>query len=143
MIQRIQSLLLLFSTLLSALLLYFPVYELIAVPDNVSVVTRFTIMSSALLVILNGGVGILSFFAIFLYRTRNIQIRMCNLALLLSCVLIGLLFFVADTMSTSMNQKIHYLYGSYIPLIQVLIIFLAIRAIKRDENLIRSADRLR
>jgi Na+-transporting NADH:ubiquinone oxidoreductase subunit NqrB len=143
MIQRIQSLLLLFSTLLSALLLYLPVYELISVPDNVSVVTRFTIMSSALLVILNGGIGILSFFAIFLYRTRNIQIRMCNLALLLSCVLIGLLFFVADTMSTSMNQKIHYLYGSYIPLIQVLIIFLATRAIKRDENLIRSADRLR
>ena len=143
MIQRIQSLLLLFSTLLSALLLYLPVYELISVPDNVSVVTRFTIMSSALLVILNGGIGILSFFAIFLYRTRNIQIRMCNLALLLSCVLIGLLFFVADTMSTSMNQKIHYLYGSYIPLIQVLIIFLAIRAIKRDESLIRSADRLR
>ncbi len=143
MIQRIQSLLLLFSTLLSALLLYLPVYELISVPDNVSVVTRFTIMSSALLVILNGGIGILSFFAIFLYRTRNIQIRMCNLALLLLCVLIGLLFFVADTMSTSMNQKIHYLYGSYIPLIQVLIIFLATRAIKRDENLIRSADRLR
>jgi Na+-transporting NADH:ubiquinone oxidoreductase subunit NqrB len=61
----------------------------------------------------------------------------------LTCVLIGLLFFVADTMSSSMNQKVHYLYGSYFPLIQILVIYLAIRNIKRDENLVKSADRLR
>jgi hypothetical protein len=104
---------------------------------------EFTISSSAILLILNGAIAVLSFLAIFFFKNRNMQIRICNLALLLTCGLIGLLFFMADTMSSSLNQKIHYLYGSYLPLIQVLFLYLAIRYVKRDEELVRSADRIR
>jgi hypothetical protein len=145
MIQRKQTLFLLFSSIISILLFYLPVYEMLPVTESETVpsVTRFTISASAILLILNGAIGTLSFVAIFMYKRRNLQIRMCNLALLLTCVMIGLLFFVADTMSSGMNQRIHYLYGSYLPLIQVLMIFLAARFIKGDEDLIRSADRLR
>ena len=142
MIQRKQTLFLLGSTLLSVLLLYLPLFELI--PDSETMpVKRFTISINALLLIINGAVGILSFIAIFLFKNRNIQVRICNLALLLTCVLIGLVFFLADTMSSGMNQKIHYVYGSYLPIIQILIIFLAALFIKQDEKLVRSADRLR
>ena len=143
MIQRIQTIFLLLSVLLSVLLLYLPVYELQSMAATTAEINRFTISSSAILAIINGVVGIFCLIAIFLYKNRNLQIRICNLSLLLTCVLIGLLFFVADTMSSSMNQKVHYLYGSYFPLIQILVIYLAIRNIKRDENLVKSADRLR
>ncbi len=143
MIQRIQTIFLLLSVLLSVLLLYLPVYELQSLAANTTEINRFTISSSAILAIINGVVGIFCLIAIFLFKNRNLQIRICNLSLLLTCVLIGLLFFVADTMSSSMNQKVHYLYGSYFPLIQILVIYLAIRNIKRDENLVKSADRLR
>ncbi len=143
MIQRIQTIFLLLSVLLSVLLLYLPVYELQSLSATTAEINRFTISSSAILAIINGVVGIFCLIAIFLYKNRNLQIRICNLSLLLTCVLIGLLFFVADTMSSSMNQKVHYLYCSYFPLIQILVIYLAIRNIKHDENLVKSADRLR
>lgn len=149
MIQRIQSLFLLGVVLISGLLLVVPVYELqqVAVPDvpslAVSPATSFLISSNALLMILNCAIGVFALLAIFLYRNRSLQIRICNLDLLLTCVLVGLLFFVADTMSSNMNQHVKYLFGSYMPLIQLLFIFLASRFIKRDEDLVRSADRLR
>ena len=142
MIQRKQTLFLLGSTCISMLLLYLPLFEMLP-ETEVESVRQFTISINALLLILNGAIGILSFIAIFLYKNRNIQLRMCNLALLLTCVLISLIFFLADTMSSGMNQKIHYVYGSYLPLIQILIIFLAALFIKHDEKLVRSADRLR
>lgn len=145
MIQRIQTLFLLVAIIISGLMLYLPVYELVPLTTDPADVTRqFMIKDlSALLIIVNGAIAVLAFIAIFLYKKRNLQIRMGNLALLVCCALIGLLFFGADTMSSGMNQKIHYLYGSYLPLIQVLFLFLAVRYIKRDEELIRSADRLR
>jgi hypothetical protein len=146
MIQRKQTLFLLGSVIISVLMLYLPVFELKSEAidaSNMSPPKQFTISINALLLILNGAIGVFSFLAIFFYKKRNIQIRICNLAMLLTCVLIGLLFFLSDTMSSGMDQKLHYLYGSYLPLIQVLIIFLASRFIKHDENLIRSADRLR
>jgi Domain of unknown function (DUF4293) len=143
MIQRVQTIFLLLSVLLSVLLLYLPVYELQSLAANTSEINRFRISSSAILTIINGGVGVFCLIGIFLFKNRNLQVRICNLSLLLTCVLIGLLFFVADTMSSGMNQKVHYLYGSYFPLIQILFIFLASRYIKRDEELVRSADRLR
>jgi len=142
MIQRKQSLFLLGSVIISVLLLYLPVFELLSdIAGNPG--KEYTITINALLSIINGAIGVLSFVAIFLYRNRNIQVRLCNLALLLTCVLIGLLFFFGDTMSTGLNQKIHYTYGSYLPLIQVVFIFLASIFIRRDEKLVRSADRLR
>jgi hypothetical protein len=145
MIQRIQSLLLLGSLLISILLIYLPVYERIPpIGSDPSIIARQTLISdSAILLIINGATGVLSFFAIFLFKIRNIQHRMCNLGLLLTCVLIGLLFFMADTTSSQTEQKIHYLYGSYLPLIQILLLFLASRYIKKDDELVRSADRLR
>jgi hypothetical protein len=144
MIQRIQSLFLLLVVLLSGLMLILPVYELQSVPPAAGeAVKQFTIAGNALLMIINGTVGVLCFVAIFLYKSRSFQIRLCNLSLLLTCVLTGLLFFVADTMSSGMSQHVEYKYGSYVPLIELLLIYLSIRFIKRDEALVRSADRLR
>ena len=142
MIQRKQSLFLLLATAISALLLYLPVFELL--PEDVSLPgKKVTVTINALLLIINGAVGILAFVTIFFYKNRGLQLRSCNLALLLTCILIGLLFFLSDTMSSGMNQKIHYLYGSYLPLIQIVFLFLASRYVRKDDELVRSADRLR
>ena len=150
MIQRIQSLFLLGVVILSVILMYVPVYELInenvplTPPDGTEVTnTIFYIFNSAILAIINGAVGVLALVSIFLFKNRNLQIRTSNLALLLTCGLIGLLFFSADSMSTTLQTKVHYLYGTYIPVILAIFLFAAIRYIKRDDALVRSADRLR
>jgi hypothetical protein len=142
MLQRKQTLFLLGSVIISILLIYLPVFELVSENAN-EPWKQFTISVNGLLPILNIATGVLSFIAIFLFKNRNLQVRMCNVALLITCVLVGLLFFLADSMISGMNQKIHYMYGSYLPLFQVLFIFLASLFIRKDEKLVRSADRLR
>ncbi len=148
MIQRIQTLFFLGVVLISVLLIFVPVYELpdIQVPPNADgtpAVKAISIANNALLMLLNGAVGIFALVAVFLYRNRNLQVRIGNLMLLLLCVEVGLLFFVADTMATNLDQRLHYRYGSYLPLVSLLFTFLAVRFVKRDEALVRSADRLR
>ena len=142
MIQRIQSILLGCAVLINALLLLIPVYKFIAADPAVSP-EDYVITKNALLTILNCGVGVLSLLAVFLYKNRNLQIRVTNLSLLLTVILTGLLFFVADTLSGGMNKRVEYVTGSYLPIIEMLFLFLAVRFIKKDEELVRSADRLR
>ena len=141
MLQRVQSLLLLGVSIISVILFFIPLYERVPLGADMTVIPT-GISKSAILQLINGSVGVLAFLTIFLYKKRNIQIRLGNLVILITCVFIALVFFMADTMSTE-NQKIHYLIGSYLPLIQVLLAYLATRYIKKDEELVRSADRLR
>jgi hypothetical protein len=42
-----------------------------------------------------------------------------------------------------MEQRINFKAGAYLPLIQIVFVFLAQRAIGKDEELVKSADRLR
>ncbi len=145
MIQRVQSIFLLLVVIISGILILVPVYELHDV-DQASgslTVKSFNIADNSLLMILNVAVGVLAFITIFMYKWRNVQARLCTIGLLLTCLLIGLLFFVADTMSSNMNQRIEYQYGSYLPLFELIFLFLASRFVKKDEELVRSADRLR
>ena len=146
MLQRVQTIFLLCCLVICLLLHYTPVYELVPVVNNAdpaAVNPTFTIFKSAILVMLNAGVGVLTLVSIFLYKRRNLQIRLVNLNLLLTLILLGLMFFAADTMSQTNEMKVQYKYGIYLPIVQVVFFFLAARFIKRDEDLVRSADRLR
>lgn len=145
MIQRVQSLFLTGAFLINALLFYIPVYRFVAemAADGTVPVSNYVLTKNALLSILNGGIGVLALVSIFMYRNRNLQIRIANLSLLLTAILTGLLFFVADTLSGGMNQKVQFIFGSYLPIIELIFLFAAVRFIKRDEELVRSADRLR
>jgi membrane protease YdiL (CAAX protease family) len=146
MIQRVQSIFLAIALIMCLLLFYFPVYRFIndASGNPELTATDYRILGkNALLTILNAIVATLTFISIFLFKNRNIQVRIVNLALLLTAVLTGLLFFVADTLSGGMNQRVEFIAGSYLPIITMICLFIAVRFIKRDEELVRSADRLR
>jgi hypothetical protein len=146
MIQRIQSVYLLLVVVISALLFFIPLFyfENGAAGADVAITrTSFSIATNAFLLILNCAIGAIAFVTIFLYRKRPVQIRSCNLTMVLICILIGLLFYTADALMNGMNQRAHYQFGSYLPLMQLVFTFLAARGIKKDEALVRSADRLR
>jgi len=141
MIQRIQSIYLLLTVLISASLFYLPLFEL---PSATGTAPReFMVTSNALLLVLSSAIGLLSFIDIFIYRKRNVQARVCRLILILIFVMIALLFYTSDTISSGLDQKVVFKIGTYLPLLQVLFVFLAHRGIKKDEQLVRSADRLR
>src|SRR5690242_9930125 len=142
MIQRVQTIYLLLVVLISGLLFLLPAFDLLPASPADAVATGFLITNNSFLLILNCAIGCIAFVTIFLYKKRKTQIKACNLEMILICVLVGLLFYTADTLS-GVNKQVHYKVGTYLPLLQLVFTFLAMRGIKKDDELVRSADRLR
>ncbi|MCK5838688.1 MAG: DUF4293 domain-containing protein, partial [Bacteroidales bacterium] len=95
------------------------------------------------LIVIDVAVMALILTAIFNYKKRLLQVKMVNFGILLNIVLIVLMFFYTDRISTSVSVTTSYETGSVFPLVCLVFLVLALRAIKRDEKLIRAADRLR
>jgi hypothetical protein len=88
-----------------------------------------------------GLITFLHLFAIFMYKKRIRQIRILGFTLILLLGLTGVLFYFlyAGFDHVDVVFKIPMVF----PLVAVLLDYLAIRAIGRDEALIRSMDRIR
>jgi amino acid transporter len=91
-------------------------------------------------------------FVLFSFKNRKKQIRFAGLNLLLLCGFIVLTFFTFDNVQSYLNHSVNqqgselsttYGIGMVLPIISIIFNFLAIRAIKKDEELVRSADRIR
>lgn len=154
MIQRIQSVYLLIATVLSAGYFFFPfsvkifeeaqgeaVYKLmvygIETPDG-RTESHFLLMALCILLV------IMLVLAVGMFKNRKAQIKICWLAVIPCLAIITADYFLSDSMGKEMGIKNPvYMIASYVPVIQFVLIRLAIKAIQRDEKLIRSADRIR
>ena len=87
-------------------------------------------------------VPVVALVSIFLYKKRILQIRVSIFNILLMCGFYVLLavycFTMPDYMKTPQPQFV-----TAFPLVCMILTYLAIRAIKKDEELVRSLDRLR
>ena len=92
-----------------------------------------------LLIILNSVV------IIYVFKNRKLQLRLGKLNLLLISIILGIVFSYTGTYSSfiSLEHSTSYRVGAYLPLLSLVLNYLAIRAIKKDEDLVRSADRIR
>ena len=87
---------------------------------------------------------ILAMAAIILYKKRGLQLWFVNISFLLHVVLIILIFlFYINKFESLYNAKPSYQFGIFIPLISLVCIIMASRAIRKDEALVKSSDRLR
>jgi hypothetical protein len=87
---------------------------------------------------------ILAMAAILLYKKRLVQLWFVNISFLFHVVLILLIFlYYINHFETLFNTKSSYQFGIFIPLVSLVCIILASRAIRKDEALVRSSDRLR
>lgn len=86
-----------------------------------------------------------SFFEIFRYRNRLLQIKLGLLnSLLIGGTLAAIVYFSFEGEELSANTiQGDYEIGLYLPAIAMFLNLLANRFIRRDEQLVRSADRLR
>ncbi|MEY1638046.1 DUF4293 domain-containing protein [Tenuifilum osseticum] len=155
MIQRIQSLFLLASVILLSILMYNPFASFIVEPQmakytlgvfGLSVVDGSTVEKVQSIWFLLGfiiAVLLISFVTIFLYHRRLLQIRLCVLTIVMLVGLQGVMYYVVYAYGENLNSKPSYNLVFIFPLIAAILNFLALRAIARDEALIRSLDRLR
>jgi hypothetical protein len=85
--------------------------------------------------------------AVFMYKKRSLQVRLCAFAFLTNVFMIGAMFFtasmVADKMNLDDDSLVTYLLPAYIPIITAPLVMMAQRAIRRDEAMVKSLNRLR
>jgi len=143
MIQRIQSIYLFLASVVSGVLIFVfnlwkTLKEQIFVLDLFSE-ELFTFKVIPLMFITS---SILSLVTIFLYMDRKLQFVIGRIIILINLFLLGLLIYLSLTLpgETSVSEKG---IGMFLPILVVLLIVLANKAIKKDEDLVKSVDRLR
>ncbi|ASU32868.1 DUF4293 domain-containing protein [Mucilaginibacter xinganensis] len=155
MLQRIQSIYLLLASLALFALFLFPLVH------NVYVDAKpITLMVTGVYQDINGQnthtefflgltiataiVALLPLVLIFLYKNRKQQITLCYIALV---AIVGYSFWLSQAAKKVMGSvqidTHNWGIGLFLSSISMLLILLAIRAIKSDEKLVKSADRLR
>lgn len=136
MIQRIQSIYLLITLIITGVLPFvFPLWKLEGgLP--------FYFMSNTIYTILFGLSTSLSLLSILAFKKRQNQFVMNRLNMILNLILLGL--FVYRTLSISGEAVVSEKgIGMFLPIVAIFLLVLANRAIKKDEDLVKSVDRLR
>ena len=83
------------------------------------------------------------FFSIFMYKNRPKQVQLSRLTILLNAALTVTFFMLSDSFAEKTYSFATYGVGVYAPIAAVIFLLLAIRFIKKDDKLVRSADRIR
>jgi hypothetical protein len=100
-------------------------------------------LSTVALTILLFLTPIVSLVTIFLFKKRLIQIRLCaaNIGLLIGTT--GLIYYFGSVGAKELSAVASYQINMVFPLVGAILTFMALRAIGKDEALIRSMDRIR
>ena len=87
--------------------------------------------------------GVLEFMAIFLFRRRALQMRVCTFCIILLLGWYATYVAFAYMVGEGLVGKFRPQLWASIPAINAILLYLAFRGILRDEMLVRSLDRLR
>lgn len=162
MLQRVQTIYLLFAFILMVLLLFFPIfsieiqgYEELAYLNGNGIVREGKTIGSLPLSYMFIGLALLSALCIFMYEKRPRQLLLTRLNLVLHLLFVVGIYavyyfgesFVVDGIQRSENVAVSVAFymevGFFLLIPTLAFLYLAIRGIKRDENLVNSLDRLR
>lgn len=149
MIQRIQTLFLLIALVLQALLFFQPLAVLQL--DDATFYEIFVkgyvfnnqIQYSVSLLIFTFITLLLNLVIIFLYKKRILQMRLAVYNTILLIGLQGVIAYTIYATSDNLNAEIFLQYAAILPIIIAILHLIAFKYIKRDEELVRSADRIR
>jgi len=131
MIQRIQTIYLLIASIAFALLSFkIPFWSLndefmYAQNDNKLYLLLITLF-------------VFSLIGIFLFPKRTVQMKLLRLSILIEFVVVVRLFLTYSELNTPLNAKVFFLLMS-----AFVALLLAYRGVKKDEDLVRSVDRIR
>lgn len=154
MIQRIQSIFLLLAAICTSVVFFIPYaginsekghYDVLACAVHVTEGTETanevnTLPTAALTTV----TALLPIFIVFLFRKRLLQIKLSRLAIFLNSGLLALMFVYADNIGRQISgSSTSYQAGFIFPVLAIIFLFIAIKYVKKDEALVRSADRIR
>lgn len=145
MIQRIQTVYLLLAAAAGAATWFFNLWRAKLINNTYN---YFSGQSSYLYFVLMMIIVALALVCIFLFKKRPLQFRLTVLNIFLSIGVIALQYFKIKTeaqrlQDARMLDSSTYLPAAFLPVIIVVLLFLAARGIYKDERLVKSLDRLR
>ena len=136
MLQRIQTIYMIISaTLLGALYVWFP--NIVSEEGLVVVRNDEPIMLGLIF-----GSILVSFISIFTYKKRKLQFVINRLNIILNFFLLGVFVYRSLTLSGEILVSEKGI-GVFLPIISIVFLVMANKAIKKDEDLVKSVDRLR
>ena len=144
MVQRIQSLYLFFSAIISLGLIF-----VFALWENVDKIEFFAMdlfdesnLAYNVVPILFLFSGLMSLLSLSLFKTRLKQFILNRFNILINLILLGVLIYHLLTLSREAEVSEKGI-GVVLPIIVIVLLVLANKAIKKDEDLVKSVDRLR
>jgi hypothetical protein len=136
MLQRIQTIYLLLAAGVSAGLIF--VFHLWITEEDVVIYAKDELLYFALFL----SSALLSVVSIFMYKNRKFQFVLGRLNIILNFILLG--FFVYQSLNISGETAVSEKgIGMLLPIVSIVLLALANKAIKKDEDLVKSVDRLR
>ncbi|MBO3099768.1 DUF4293 domain-containing protein [Gelidibacter pelagius] len=136
MLQRIQTVYLLIAAIFSCGLIF--VFHLWTNAQDVPVYAKDNMMYLAMFF----GSAALSLISIFNYKNRKFQFVLGRLNIILNFILLGLFLYLL-LMAPGESEISEKGVGIFIPIFSIVFLVLANKAIKKDEDLVKSVDRLR
>ncbi len=159
MIERIQTVYLFLIVVLMTTYCFLPIWEKTDAKTNEKVTltalsldytkpseNKKTTNSTIYLVILAGLAGLNALYSIFLYKNRLLQIKFVLTNTLMLCSVLAMSVFAnmqGEKLFINQTTGGTYQIAFYLIPVAIILNFLARKAIKSDEDLVRSADRLR
>ncbi|MFN4763788.1 DUF4293 domain-containing protein [Gillisia sp. Q332] len=136
MIQRIQSIYLFIAALISGVLIFF--VSLWSNEAGEAVYVEDVILALAMFL----GSAVLSLVTIFLFKNRKLQFVLGRVNIILNFFLLGVFVYWTLTVPGEMQISEKGI-GMFIPVLSIVFLVLANKAIKKDEDLVKSVDRFR
>ena len=142
MIQRIQSIYLTIVIVLSAILPF--VFKLWKNSNKevfaLNLFSELTLLSKLVPVFFFLS-ALIAAIAIFKFKKRQLQFVLVRIIILINLFLLGILIYLSLTLPGEVSSEKGI--GMFLPIVVILFAFLANKAIKKDEDLVKSVDRLR
>jgi hypothetical protein len=137
MIQRIQTIYLFLTFIMVGVLPYiFPLWTM----DNGK---DYFFMQNQIYVILLGLSTAITVYSIITFKKRQTQFVLNRLNIILNLILLGLFVYHSLNLSGETPAVSEKGIGMFLPILAIVLLVLANKAIKKDEDLVKSVDRLR
>ena len=137
MLQRIQTIYLLLAFVATGVLPFF--FPLWTMADG----KEYVFMQNQVYVALLGLSTTLTLVSIVSYKKRQNQFVMGRLNIILNLILLGLFVYRSLNVSGETPAVSEKGIGMFLPIVAIVLLVLANKAIKKDEDLVKSVDRLR
>lgn len=151
MIQRKQTLYLLLSAVLIAMMAFFNLAEFVAASASYafsykgvySLAPVALVQETDILGVLVMASVITALVTVFFYKKRPMQMRLCVANIAFMAGMVAFAFYNINAVQKSLNALVVYHWVLVMPFIAIVLQVLAFIAISKDEALVRSVNRIR